>query len=215
MNILDISQAVHPQTACFPGDTPFSLEVQRTLAESGVVNLTRFQMSPHVGTHADAPSHIDGTLTSAPAVGSFDLAQFIGPAWVVDVSPTIACLTPEDVLPLLPEACPPRVLFKTQAKSDETVFLEAYASFSPPLVDALAARGVQLMGLDTPSVDPVDAKTLPAHHALHTHRMVWLENLNLNDIAPGAYTLVALPMKLTQLEAAPVRAVLIQGVLGQ
>ena len=54
--IIDISQPISSRAACFPGDTPFSRQVTVSYQDS-VVNLTAITMSPHVGTHADAPVH--------------------------------------------------------------------------------------------------------------------------------------------------------------
>ena len=67
-----------------------------------------------------------------------------------------------------------------------------------------------LVGTDAPSVDPADSKTLDAHKALARYNIVNLENLLLKDVTPGSYRLVALPLKLPGLDAAPVRAVLLQ-----
>ena len=38
--------------------------------------------------------------------------------------------------------------------------------------------------------------------------MTWIEGLWLGEVEPGAYLLIALPMKLEGAEAAPVRAIL-------
>ena len=72
----------------------------------------------------------------------------------------------------------------------------------------MAAQGVVLVGTDAPSVDPVDSKTLDAHKALARHGIVNLENLSLREVRPGRYQLIALPLKLSGLDASPVRAVL-------
>jgi arylformamidase len=74
----------------------------------------------------------------------------------------------------------------------------------------LGERGVLLVGTDAPSLDAPDSKTLPAHHALRTFNMMNLEHLNLRDVAPGSYQLVALPLCLKGMDASPVRAVLIR-----
>ncbi len=75
----------------------------------------------------------------------------------------------------------------------------------------LSALGVGLVGIDTPSVDHVRSKGLSAHHALLDAGMSWLENLDLTQVEAGEYFLIALPLKLTELEASPVRAVLLTG----
>lgn len=219
--IVDISQPVNQKTACFPGDTPFQAEVMVTYAQSGVMNLTAFRMSPHVGTHADAPVHIQGDL-ARPAQGSESVAQlalspFLGPVAVVDVSPCSGPIGWEQVESQLQAypVFPPRILFKTRQALRYKVFEEDYAWLSVPLIEALAERGVCLVGLDTPSVDAVDSKSLETHHALLRANMVWLENLDLSQVpfdleTPELYFLSALPLRLTELEASPVRAVLLR-----
>jgi arylformamidase len=109
---------------------------------------------------------------------------------------------------------PPRILFKTTRQPRYDAFEPPYASFAQDLVDALADRGVGLMGIDTPSVDHVDSKSLDAHHALLSHGMTWLENLDMTGVEmpsnPAEYFLVALPLKMMELDASPVRAVLLK-----
>lgn len=219
--IIDISQPVNSQTACFPGDTPFCPEVMVTYEQSGVMNLTAFRMSPHVGTHADAPVHIGGDMTQpgrgTESVAQLGLTPFLGPVAVVDVSPCSGPIGWEQVegqLLAYPEF-PPRILFKTRQTLRYNVFEEDYAWLSVSLIEALARRNVCLVGLDTPSVDAVDSKTLETHHALLRANMVWLENLDLGQVTihqdlPELYFLSALPLKLTELEASPVRAVLLR-----
>ena len=66
------------------------------------------------------------------------------------------------------------------------------------------------MGLDVPSVDQVDSKTLPIHHALDQANVIILENLDLRAVPPGVYDLVALPLRLSGADGSLVRAVLIE-----
>ena len=75
-------------------------------------------------------------------------------------------------------------------------------------VRALADAGVRLVGLDSPSLDPQDSKTMDAHRAVLAADMRVLEGLVLDDIPQGDYELIALPLKLAGLDASPVRAVL-------
>lgn len=213
--ILDISQPVSRNSACFPGDTPFQKTVTVSYAQSQVINLTAFTMSPHIGTHADAPCHVQGDIAAGHGIiGEMPLNPYMGPVRVVDVSPCCEEILPERVQPHWEanQPGPKRVLFKTTTAIRYDVFENAYAHFSVPLVTYLANQGVVLMGLDTPSVDEVSSKTLPVHHALLKAHMVWLENLDLTRVEPGDYFLVALPLKLMELEASPVRAVLLKTV---
>lgn len=219
--IIDISQPVDSRSACFPGDVPFSREVTVTYQQSGVMNLCAFRMSPHVGAHADAPSHIHGDLdqpgVNTETIGQVPLNPFIGPAVVVDVSPYTGPIDWPQVEKQLSayEVFPERVLFKTCRTIRYEVFEESYAWLSVGLVEELAKRQVRLVGLDTPSVDAIDSKTLETHHALLKANICWLENLdfaqlNVNSEKPETYFLSAAPLKLMELEASPVRAVLLR-----
>ncbi len=66
-----------------------------------------------------------------------------------------------------------------------------------------------LIGLDTPSVDPMTSKALESHHALARRDLAVLEGVVLAHVAPGTYTLIALPLRLEGADASPVRAVLV------
>lgn len=67
---------------------------------------------------------------------------------------------------------------------------------------------VQLIGIDTPSIDPASSKTLDSHQTILRRDMRVLENLVLDAVEPGDYELIALPLALVQADASPVRAVL-------
>jgi arylformamidase len=49
---------------------------------------------------------------------------------------------------------------------------------------------------------------MDAHHAVLAHDMRILEGLVLDDVPPGDYELIALPLRLAGLDSSPVRAVL-------
>ena len=85
---------------------------------------------------------------------------------------------------------------------------EGFSGLSAELVHWLADLGVELVGIDTPSVDVFSSEKLPAHHALLERGMTWIEGLWLGDAKPGRYFMVAVPILLEGAEAAPVRAIL-------
>lgn len=210
--IIDISQPVTSHSACFPGDTPFQKKVTARIEDNHSYNLSSLTMSPHVGTHADAPLHIRGDMESTiadGAIGGQSLSPFIGEALVVDLSDWKKEITYKDVESQLTDDLPQRILFKTAKKINYSLFEDEYAYLSTNLVDHLVKAGVILVGLDVPSVDHINSKSLAAHHALLEHNLAWLENLDLTQVAFGRYFLVALPIKFMELEASPVRAVLL------
>jgi arylformamidase len=205
--ILDISRTLEPATAVWPGDQPFGISWTARIAEGSSVNLTCLRGSPHVGTHTDAPLHVrDG----APGVGELDLAPYLGPCRVLEATADPGGLIQPSGLAGLEPGHPPRLLLKTGTDPDPRRWPERFAALAVETARFLGRSGVILVGLDTPSLDPPDSKSLPAHHALIDAGLRWLENLDLTRVAPGDYELVALPLKIAGGEASPVRAILIE-----
>lgn len=207
--VIDISQPVSSESAFFPGDTPFSRQVTVSLKDSEVLNLTALTMSPHIGTHVDAPVHIRGSMdSSAEMVGALPLAPFIGPVEVVDIAPYNGAIDSSH-LKQLSKGNAPRILIRTRHHIRYQVFENDYAYFATELIDWFRENNIVLAGLDTPSVDETTSKTLDAHHRLVSHNICWLENLDLTNAPAGEYFLIALPLKFMELEASPVRAILL------
>jgi arylformamidase len=209
MRIHDISQPLGSRTAVWPGDR--AVDVTWTLRRShgDSVNVAAVLASVHAGTHADGFLHV--TDGGEPA-GRMPLEAYLGPCVVVDVA---GCgeVCAGDVADVDLRGAG-RVLFRTRTSVDETEFPARFAHVAPELARLLAAEGVRLVGTDAPSVDPVDSTALEAHHALVAGGVAILENLVLTDVAPGRYTLVALPLRLVEADSSPVRAVLVEGSLG-
>jgi arylformamidase len=207
VRILDISPALSPRVAVWPGDTAYSRTENLSIAAGANIDLSEIRTTVHVGAHADAPSHYVGggaTIEQRP------LERYLGPCQVVEVSVQRgARVVPGDVrVPI--EA--PRVLFRTATFPDPDAFSEDFAALSPALIDWLAGQGVVLVGLDTPSVDLFDDAVLLTHQAIARHDLAILEGVVLDGVAPGVYTLIALPLKLEGADASPVRAVLVEGL---
>jgi len=199
----DISPALHAATPPFAGDTPYSQEWTARLGPGCPVNISAIRLSPHVGAHADAPLHY---ACGQPAIGACDLAPYLGPCRVIHALGRGASIRPEH-LAHAAAALPARVLVRTCALAP-TQWSADFASFAPETIAWLAARGVRLVGIDSQSVDPADSKALPSHQQLLAHDMRVLENLVLDAVPEGDYELIALPLKLTEADASPVRAVL-------
>jgi len=197
--------ALSPATPPWPGDTPYTCGWTATLTAGAAVNVSSFTSSPHAGTHADAPLHVrDGW----PASDELSLDAFAGNAMVVDVSGFSGEISIESLDHVSPRTGFERLLLKTGRTIAAGSFPKDWPTLSEACAKALAGKGLKLLGVDAPSVDSRHSKTLPVHHALFTANACILENLDLRSVAPGDYELIALPVKMTGLDAAPVRAVL-------
>lgn len=200
MPLLDISRPLSPKTAAWPGDTPTSLQRVLSLSDGASVNLSTLTASVHNATHADAPLHYDDT---GPAIEQLDPSLYVGPCLVVDARG-------HDPIPgeLFPGALPPRVLLKTDAWHDAATFPADFPVLAAGVPQMLGQAGVKVLGVDVPSVDKPDSKTLPVHHALRGADILIIESLDLSQVAPGSYELIALPILIPGSDAAFVRAVL-------
>jgi arylformamidase len=205
--IIDISQSLAPGMAVFPGDAAYEEGWTFRMGPNCPVNVAHVAFSVHCGTHADAPLHYDG---AGQAVASLDLTPYLGPCRVIDARAAGPLCEPHHIAGAL-NGAPPRILLRLMDRLDAGVWPAGFRALSRATVELLAAKGIKLIGIDTPSVDPETSKTLEAHHACRTANMRILENLVLSEAEPGDYELIALPLKLQNLDAAPVRAVLRRG----
>jgi arylformamidase len=208
VRLRDISVVVQPGTPEWPGDTAYTCRWTSQLSAGGSVNLSAFEMSPHVGTHADAPLHVrDGRPGSELLAPS----SFIGPAIVLGVEGAHGAIDVDGLSTRLPRRVE-RLLLRTGRTIASGYFPDAWPTLTPASVRWLASRGLRLLGVDAPSVDGRESKALETHHALFDAGASILENLDLRGVSDGPYELIALPLRVAGLDAAPVRAVLVEAV---
>jgi arylformamidase len=201
--IWDITPPVSTATPVWPGDTPFSTASTWEIGGGCPVKVSKITMSTHTGAHCDAPSHYDA---AGAAIDAVPLDAYLGVCRVVECA-GVSRVEPEHIAAAL-DGIPPRVLFRTYAKAPLEQWDSAFASVAASTVALLAERGVRLIGIDTPSLDPQESKTMDAHNAVRKHGIAILEGIVLDDVPAGDYELIALPLKLAGMDASPVRAVL-------
>lgn len=202
MALIDISRPISPTTAVWPGDEDVEWSWTTKLGrDDASVNLGSIKLSTHVGSHVDAPLHVD---EDGGAIDNLPLSAFVGRADLVDVR-SESSIRPEH----LREVTANRVLFKTDAShlSDDE-WPDSITAVDPATIRQLGEEGGVLVGTDAPSVDPLDSTSLPAHHALIEAGIVNVESLCFEGVAPGSYLLMAFPLKIPGADASPVRAVL-------
>lgn len=201
--IIDISPIISEELAVFPGDTAFSRDVLLSFEHGHHLGLSSIKATVHLGAHTDAPNHYD---SKGSDIADRKLSLYIGECQVVTVRVARGqCIQISD-LPC--EIKSPRVLFKTQTFPNPNVWNEDFAAISAELIDYLANKGVCLVGIDTPSIDPATSKDLLAHKMIAKHDMAILEGIVLDHVQDGSYELIALPLKIAGADASPVRAIL-------
>lgn len=205
--ITDISVPLSRETEPWPGDAPVRMEATARIADGDSVNLGRLTTSLHNGTHADAPRHV---TDSGPPVDRLPLEAFMGPAVVVEAAEVLE-LAGSALDRAVPEGH--RVLLR-RGRRDHRSFPDRVPPVPPGWIRRLEERDVPLLGTDAPSLDAVDSRELPAHHACVEAGIQILENLALAHVDPGRYELRALPLRIEGADASPVRAVLVEDDAG-
>ena len=206
MKIYDISRTLSPTIAVWPGDQKFEHRWTMQISRGASVNVGAITLSVHTGSHADAPFHFDDAGAN---ISQLRLEKFIGLATVIEIKDA-AKIHVEHIRDL-DFSRVQRILFKTPGSFlEDSHWLDDFVYIATETAEFLGKNKVQLVGMDTPSVDPMTSKTLSTHKVLARYGIVNLENLNLSQVSPGEYQLIALPLKLSGLDASPVRAVLIE-----
>lgn len=225
--IYDITPPISASIGVWPGDTPMSREVLCDMKRGDNITLSTLHATVHLGAHADGPNHYG---RDARSVDQQSLDFYLGPCQVirvptergnrVSVSDVETALNANGAEPVNhsysrdenprpdPRILAPRVLLATGTLGDPNAWNRDFAAIEPALVDWFRDRGVITIGIDTPSVDSMQSKDLPAHAAFLRNDMAILEGIVLSEVPSGVYELIALPLRLVGFDASPVRAVL-------
>lgn len=189
----------------WPDSVGFNSRTIQEIDDDMEAHVSAIEMDVHCGTHIDAPMHF---LKDGAALESIPLSKLIGPCYVFDCGD--AKVIDSDLVSRLPLDVK-KVLFKTTNsdiwRSNSVDFVDRYVALNASGAAALAARDLDLVGVDYLSIQGFYEHN-DTHRILLMTEVVLLETINLNGIAEGYYDLYCLPLKIKGLEAAPCRAIL-------
>ena len=207
MDIIDISPEISSHLSVWPEDTPFTREVFLDTDKGDHIGLSKITTTLHLGAHTDAPNHY---IAGGKGISERSLHYYLGPCQVISCS-TIKGnrILPKDLA--TKDFLAPRILLKTLSFPDPNQWNSDFCSLSEELVELMAEKNILLIGIDTPSVDPFESKKLEAHNKIANFNMAVLEGIVLKDVKDDLYTLHALPLKIKDGDASPVRAILTKG----
>jgi arylformamidase len=210
--IIDLSLRLEPATPVYPNYQPFQVEVLEATEDQPnkgrrLLNSSRIGIGMHCGTHMDAPFHF---ISGGRTIDQIPLEQCVGPTLLIRLSDRARGRMIE-MRDMEKQADRLRELRKVVLDTGWGGNWGNSNYFSEhPMISGAAAKflvdcGVHLVGVDMPSVD---CPPFEAHLELLGHEAVILENLtNLEQIQSDVFNLIALPLKLSALEASPVRAI--------
>jgi arylformamidase len=205
---IDVSVSLSPDTPIWPGAPKFRL-VRKTFDLGGGEEATssQFEMIPHNGTHIDAPLHF---VRGGKSVDVLDLDLLVGPCLVVEHRGE-KHITKDDLISMgfVPTK---RLLIKSlnSVKLRNHTLDENFISLLPDAIEHLIQSGVELLGVDGLSIGPFGDLTTNNHLVFCKTGGIIIEVLDLLDVEPGEYGLIALPIKLEGVEGAPARVILVR-----
>jgi arylformamidase len=167
--------------------------------------------STHLGTHIDAPIHFN---PGGQSVDDVPLKKIV----VLDNTKVLKIIKNDD------EIIDVNEIKKYHIEKNDTVLIytgwssnklkDKYFEKNPGLSKAaaeyLSDLGVNLVGIDSPSIDPALDKEFSSHKVFSSKSIPTVENLiNLDKIKKDNFIFIALPLKLKNCSGSPVRAVAI------
>ena len=178
---------------------------------------TRLALFPHNGSHVESAYHFDAAGEQIDAV---TLERFIGAACVADLSHKrdLEPVTGDDLEAAVGDRLQPgdKVLVRTDHPLRH-LGGDDYWDTPPYLADSaadwLVDRKVPLVGLDCITERPGD-RSFAIHRRLLQSGVLLLENIaNLHQITEPRVWLFAAPIRVGEVEAAPARAVVVEGLV--
>lgn len=189
MKIIDITKELF-SAPVYPGDPKPELEPIYRMEKGDSCNLSAIHACLHNGTHMDAPLHF---CADGQDMAGIPLDECIGECSVVAWDGYLTGADVERIQPTLR----PRVLFKGNVQ------------ITPSAAFVLSDCQVTLVGVESQTVEP-DGGDGTVHRQLLGGNVLLLEGVDLSQVQPGVYFLMAAPLKIAGADGTPVRALLLE-----
>ncbi len=208
--LIDISLPIFPGMVTYPRDPTICFKDAKDIGCGDAANITEISIGSHTGTHFDTPFHI---LNQGFKSDGIPLDKCYGPAQVIEIPAQIQAID-KTVLAAFDLQQSKRLLLKTRNsafwQANTPSFREDYAALTEDGAEYLVQLGIELVGIDYISIELYGTSGLKAHKALLNRNILILEGINLAQVDPGIYTLMAFPLKYQGLDGAPARAILLK-----
>ena len=226
--IVDLTYTFDAKTVYWPTEGSFQHKFELFGMQPGGYFYASDKMiaGEHGGTHMDAPLHFN---RNGMSVAQVPMNYFIGPAVVIDFSSSAlnypdATLTLEEVHAFerthgeIPSGAivvarsgwgrfwPDKKQYLGSNQPGDVTHLH-FPGFSPEAVRfMLTDRNVNVLAIDTASLDPGNSRDFPVHRMWLGANRVAFENIaNVDKLPPTGATLFCIPMKIGEGTGAPAR----------
>jgi len=203
--IYDISMTIHPKMMVYKNkEEKYPKIKQVNFFEKEGNYESELTMNLHTGTHIDFPLHMikDGFNSNTE-----NLDILTGKAKVFDVTHLKEKITYEDILDF-PIETNDFLIFKTKNSLSEK-FDYDFVYLDESAASYLANKKIRGVGIDALGIERAQANH-PTHKILLSQNIIILEGLRLKEVPEDTYEMFCLPLKIANVEALPVRAILIK-----
>ena len=209
--IVDLTLSISEDLPSFPGSPTPHLLNWSDLERDGY-NLELLFMSTHSGTHMDAPYHF---TRNGRTVDAIPVWRLMGEAILIRIPKSSDQeITESDIVSFEQKnrTIPVGGIVIFYTGWQKSLYKKNYFTQNPGLSrDAalyLVSKKINMVGTDSPSIDPGADEGFTAHHLLSKNDILIVENLsNLERINDIEFSLVVLPLKLSGASGSPVRAI--------
>ena len=211
MKIVDLTLTVSDKIPTFPGSPQPSFIPWENVREDGY-NLELLFLSTHTGTHMDAPYHF---LEKGAKIHEISLKKLVSEAVLIKSKKKGGeSITKIDIQKFEKKhgkiVSFSSVIFYTdwQKNLQKKYYFTKNPGLSVSAAKYLASKKINLVGIDSPSIDLGKDSKFSVHQIFAKKGMLIVENLaNLEKIKSSKFHLVVLPLKLKNATGSPVRAI--------
>lgn len=205
MRIYDISMAIHPEMTVWKDRAEKKPEfvITRDFENGQGGRETKISIDLHTGTHIDAPLHF---IEDGNTIEHTKIEQLVRPVKVFDLSHLEERITRKDLVGLDIQAND-FILLKTRNSAIEEFDLN-FVFVDRTGAEYLIEKRIAGVGIDSLGIER-DQTDHATHKGLLSNNIIIIEGLRLAAVSPGEYIMVAAPLKLVNVEAAPARIILL------
>ena len=211
MKIIDLTLTVSDEIPTFPGSPQPSFIPWENVKEDGY-NLELLFLSTHTGTHMDAPYHF---LEKGAKIHEISLKKLVSETVLIKSKKNDGeSITKTDIQKFEKKhgkiVSFSSVIFYTgwQRNLQKKYYFTKNPGLSVSAAKYLASKKINLVGIDSPSIDLGKDSKFSVHQIFAKKGMLIVENLaSLEKIKSSKFHLVVLPLKLKNATGSPVRAI--------
>ena len=210
---IDLTLLISTNLPSFPGSPKPQFIPWSKLHRDGY-NLELLFLSSHSGTHLDAPYHF---IQKGSKIHQISLKRLVSNAVLINIKKSAnQAITKNDLIKYEKKfggiSNDSTIVFSTgwNKNLQKKNYFKNNPGLSISAAKYLISKKVNLIGIDSPSIDLGKNSKFDVHHMLLKNNILILENLcNLEKIKKSFFKLVVLPLKLKNATGSPVRAVAI------